>query len=113
MSAINKMAATEQSGDTFLYYSQMINKDTLTARYYLDEQKRFFEKGLTRDTGFRIKKLKDLRRSIQNNEKAILEALQEDLKKPVITSNQATMWRLLRLANINTELKGFGRLFHI
>jgi maleate cis-trans isomerase len=43
----------------------------------------------------------------------LIEKLEEDLKKPVISSSQATMWRLLRLANINAEIKGHGRLFHM
>lgn len=42
----------------------------------------------------------------------LIEKLEEDLKKPVITSIQATMWRLLRLANINDEIEGYGQLFH-
>jgi len=40
----------------------------------------------------------------------IIEALECDLKKPVITSNQVTMWKLLRLANVNERTEGFGRL---
>lgn len=43
----------------------------------------------------------------------LIEKLEEDLRKPVITSSQATMWRLLRLANINAEIKGYGRLFRM
>jgi len=43
----------------------------------------------------------------------LIEKLEEDLKKPVITSNQATMWRLLRLANIKAEIKGYGQLFRL
>lgn len=42
----------------------------------------------------------------------LIEKLEEDLKKPVITSSQVTMWRLLRLANINDEIEGYGQLFH-
>jgi maleate isomerase len=41
----------------------------------------------------------------------IIEKLEDDLQKPVITSNQATMWNVLRLANINDRIKGYGRLF--
>jgi maleate isomerase len=41
----------------------------------------------------------------------IIERLETDLKKPVITSNQATMWHILRLANINDKIKGYGQLF--
>jgi len=43
----------------------------------------------------------------------LIEKLEEDLKKPVITSSQATMWRLLRLANVNVKIKGYGQLFHL
>jgi maleate cis-trans isomerase len=40
----------------------------------------------------------------------IIEKLENDLKKPVITSNQATMWNILRMANINDKIEGFGQL---
>jgi maleate isomerase len=41
----------------------------------------------------------------------IIEKLEADLQKPVITSNQATMWNILRLANINDKIQGYGKLF--
>lgn len=41
----------------------------------------------------------------------IIEALEEDLQKPVITSNQATFWHTLRLSKIASNVKGFGQLF--
>jgi len=40
----------------------------------------------------------------------IIETLENDLQKPVITSNQATMWNILRLANINDKIQGYGQL---
>jgi maleate cis-trans isomerase len=40
----------------------------------------------------------------------IIEKLESDLKKPVITSNQATMWNILRKADIKDRINGFGRL---
>jgi maleate cis-trans isomerase len=40
----------------------------------------------------------------------IIEKLESDLKKPVITSNQATMWNILRMADIKDRINGFGRL---
>ena len=43
----------------------------------------------------------------------LIENLEGEFKKPVITSNQATMWRLLRLSNINDEINGYGRLFKV
>lgn len=40
----------------------------------------------------------------------IIEKLESDLQKPVISSNQATMWNMLRMAGINDSITGFGRL---
>jgi maleate isomerase len=40
----------------------------------------------------------------------IIEKLEKDLKKPVITSNQATIWHALRLAGIEDKINGYGRL---
>jgi maleate isomerase len=40
----------------------------------------------------------------------IIEAIEKDLQKPVITSNQATMWNILRMANINDKIQGYGQL---
>ena len=41
----------------------------------------------------------------------IIEKVEAQINKPVITSNQAQMWSALRLAGINDNLKGFGQLF--
>ena len=41
----------------------------------------------------------------------IIEKVEAQINKPVITSNQAQMWSALRLAGINDNLKGFGKLF--
>jgi maleate isomerase len=40
----------------------------------------------------------------------IIEILEHDFQKPVVTTNQATMWNLLRLANVNERIEGFGQL---
>lgn len=40
----------------------------------------------------------------------IIEALEYDLKKPVVSSNQVTMWKLLRMAGVDERITGFGRL---
>jgi len=40
----------------------------------------------------------------------VIEKLEWALQKPVISSNQATMWNLLRLANINDKIEGYGQL---
>jgi len=40
----------------------------------------------------------------------VLELLERDLGKPVISSNQASFWRALRLAGVRESIPGFGRL---
>jgi maleate isomerase len=40
----------------------------------------------------------------------IIEILEHDLKKPVVTTNQAIMWNLLRMCHINEKIQGFGQL---
>jgi maleate isomerase len=41
----------------------------------------------------------------------IIESLERDLGKPVVTSNQASMWKMLRLVDDRRALPGAGRLF--
>ncbi|HET7343736.1 MAG TPA: hypothetical protein VFL90_19890 [Methylomirabilota bacterium] len=40
----------------------------------------------------------------------IVERLEHDLGKPVVTSQTATLWRALRLLGVEERVKGFGRL---
>lgn len=39
-----------------------------------------------------------------------IESLEIKFQKPVVTSNQATMWHLLRLAKVNDKIEGYGQL---
>ena len=41
----------------------------------------------------------------------VIEAAEDALGKPVIASNQALAWHMLRLAGIGDAPAGFGRLF--
>lgn len=41
----------------------------------------------------------------------VLGALEQDLGKPVVSSNLATMWHALRLAGLPTHLPGLGSLY--
>jgi maleate isomerase len=41
----------------------------------------------------------------------MIETLERDLGKPVITSNQSMMWHALRAGGIRERVSGFGRLF--
>lgn len=43
----------------------------------------------------------------------IIDALEQDLGVPVVTSMQAMFWTGLRLTNVSTNLQGYGRLFHL
>ena len=40
----------------------------------------------------------------------VIDRLERDLKKPVITSNQATIWNILRMAGVNDSIEGYGKL---
>lgn len=41
----------------------------------------------------------------------IIAALERDLRKPVVTTNQALLWRSLTLAGVGPAVTGYGRLF--
>ncbi len=41
----------------------------------------------------------------------VIEEIETATGKPVVTSNQAMMWHCLRLAGIDDQLDGYGRLF--
>ena len=40
----------------------------------------------------------------------VIDALEKSVRKPVISSNQATFWRLLTLSGESRSVKGYGRL---
>lgn len=40
----------------------------------------------------------------------VIEALEYDLDRPVVTSNQAALWYCLRESGLNDQVSGFGRL---
>jgi maleate isomerase len=40
----------------------------------------------------------------------IIEPLEEDLGKPVVTSNQASYWYALKMARVGAPIEGYGRL---
>jgi maleate isomerase len=44
---------------------------------------------------------------------AILEALEQDLKRPVISANQASLWHCLRSAGVQARIAGYGKLFQL
>ena len=44
---------------------------------------------------------------------AILEALEQDLKRPVISANQASLWHCLRSAGVHTPVSGYGSLLRL
>lgn len=41
---------------------------------------------------------------------AILEALERDLGRPVVSANQASLWRALRASGVAAQVEGYGRL---
>jgi maleate isomerase len=43
----------------------------------------------------------------------ILEALEQDLKRPVISANQASLWHCLRRAGVRETVEGYGNLLRL
>jgi maleate isomerase len=41
----------------------------------------------------------------------VIEQLEKELGKPVISSNTASMWKLLQLARVEDRITGAGQLF--
>ncbi len=41
---------------------------------------------------------------------AIIQALEDDLQRPVISANQASLWHCLRLSGVHTSVTGYGKL---
>jgi maleate isomerase len=44
---------------------------------------------------------------------AILEALEQDLQRPVISANQASLWHCLRASGVRTPVEGYGKLLQL
>lgn len=44
---------------------------------------------------------------------AILEALEQDLRRPVISANQASLWHCLRASGVRTPMAGYGNLLRL
>ena len=43
----------------------------------------------------------------------VLQALEQDLGKPVLSANQVTIWDLLRLAGVNSSNEKYGKLYQL
>jgi maleate isomerase len=41
----------------------------------------------------------------------VIEALEQDLGRPVLAANQVTLWHCLRLAGVKAPVEGYGQLF--
>ena len=44
---------------------------------------------------------------------AILETLEQDLRRPVISANQASLWHCLRLSGVQVPVDGYGSLLRL
>ena len=43
----------------------------------------------------------------------VVQSLEQDLGKPVVSANQASLWHCLRLSGISTPIAGYGRLMQM
>jgi maleate cis-trans isomerase len=44
---------------------------------------------------------------------SVIDALEKDLRKPVVSTNQAILWDLLRLIGIRIKIEGYGQLLNM
>jgi maleate isomerase len=44
---------------------------------------------------------------------AILDALEQELKRPVLSANQASLWQCLRASGVHTPVPGYGNLLRM
>src|SRR5690606_16965054 len=42
----------------------------------------------------------------------VIRALEEDLRRPVLTANQVAFWQALRLAGTRVSVTGYGEIFN-
>ncbi len=69
----------------------------------VQNQKIFFASGVTKDTAFRIAQLKNLHQALITHEKALLDALHADLKKPAFEAYTSEIYLIRK--EINYALK--------
>lgn len=43
----------------------------------------------------------------------IVDALEQELQRPVVSANQASLWHCLRLAGVPAQVQGYGRLLRL
>jgi len=41
----------------------------------------------------------------------VIAALEEDLRRPILTANQASLWYALRVSGVGVTFDGYGQLF--
>lgn len=73
----------------------------------IQNQRTFFASHATKDVGFRIAQLKQLKQTIINNEQTLLDALYTDLKKPAFEAYISEIYIVLK--EINFALKNIKR----
>lgn len=62
--------------------AEVVSIDSYKVERMLEDQRRFFQTGATRDYKFRVEQLKKLRQLVKENEPKIFAALKQDLHKP-------------------------------
>jgi aldehyde dehydrogenase (NAD+) len=76
---------------------------TANIKELVRDQREFFTSGATRDTGFRVSRLRDLKRMVEENQTAIEKALAQDLAKPASESRSGEISPLLAEADLAIE----------
>ncbi len=64
--------------------SSNVTRDIIEIRYKLQEQKRYFDSGETKNVKFRIRQLKLLKKAIVAHEEEVLDAISRDLQRSAV-----------------------------
>jgi aldehyde dehydrogenase (NAD+) len=76
---------------------------TAAIRELVRRQREFFTSGATRDTGFRVNRLRDLKRMVEENQAAIEAALAQDLAKPASEARSGEITPILAEVDLAIE----------
>lgn len=109
------LSVNNLTGDVFM--PRVARKESSTGVYenmeykeivkIVNEQKEYFNNGKTLDIEFRLAELKRLKSAIIGNEQEILNALKQDLYKPLIESYTSEIGLIIR--EINTAIKNLKK----
>ena len=82
-----------------------VNTTSSSIQQLLQKQRTFFKSGKTKSVNFRLEQLRNLRRSIIDNQDAILEAIRADLGRPTFEA----YLKIMTLNEVNAAIRSLKK----